>query len=94
MIFMYICKRVAAMNFAVSQRCRNVGCNRGKKRNGLTTKMNSEKEYFNNIVEIESEKFNNRIIELFRNIKSIPGELNEEKIAVACMITVHFDCRY
>jgi len=46
-----------------------------------------------NIIDIETEKFNNRITNLFNNIKSAPGELNGRKVAVTCTLPVHFDCR-
>ena len=45
------------------------------------------------VVVEESEKFNNRITELLSNVKSIPGELNGKKVAVACILPIHFECR-
>jgi len=46
-----------------------------------------------NIFDKESEKFNHRITKLFSNIKSTPGELNGKKVAVTCIIPIHFECR-
>jgi len=45
------------------------------------------------LIVMETEKFNNRMIELLSNVKSISGELNGEKVAVACIIPIHFECR-
>ena len=45
------------------------------------------------IIVDESKKFNNRVTELLSNLKSIPGELNGKKVAVACVIPIHFECK-
>lgn len=44
-------------------------------------------------ISAESEKFNNRMTELLSKTKSIPGELNGKKVAVAGIIPVHFECK-
>jgi len=46
-----------------------------------------------NIIDKESKKFNQRIVKLFSNMKSAPGELNGKKVAVTCIIPIHFECR-
>ena len=42
----------------------------------------------------EAQKFNCRIAKLLHEIKSAPGELNGEKVAVTCILPIHFDCQY
>jgi len=45
------------------------------------------------IITMDTEKFNHRMTELLSNVKSAAGELNGEKVATACIIPVHFECR-
>jgi hypothetical protein len=45
------------------------------------------------IIAAQSEMFNNRITELLRNVKSIPGESMGKKVAVVCRFPIHFDCQ-
>jgi hypothetical protein len=44
------------------------------------------------IIATETDKFNNRMTELLSNVKSIPGELNGKKVAVVCIVPIHFEC--
>jgi len=44
-------------------------------------------------IAVESRKFNDRLTELLSNIKSASGELNGKKVAVACTVPIHFECR-
>jgi hypothetical protein len=46
-----------------------------------------------NIIEIETKKFNQKIAELLSNVKSSPAELNGEKVALTCILPIHFGCR-
>lgn len=45
------------------------------------------------IINKESKTFIQSLTELLGNIKSAPGILNEEKVAVAFLIPIHFECR-
>ena len=59
----------------------------------VCTKMIFCKDEDDEFIATETKKFNNKMTELLSNIKSIPGELNGEKVAVFCLIPIHLDCR-
>ena len=46
-----------------------------------------------NVIDVETEKFNQRIARILGGIKSAPAELNGEKVAVTGIIPIHFECR-
>jgi len=45
-----------------------------------------------NIIEVETKKFNQKIKKILCNIKSSPAELNGEKVAVTFILPIHFEC--
>ena len=46
-----------------------------------------------NVINVEAEKFNQRIARILDDIKSAPAELNGKKVAITCIIPIHFECR-